>query len=644
MDGFDAWTAGAAVSFFCTLLGVAGVVQARNFAGGRYKNRAFGKDTLSERAGTAAVLLGVFGAFAIACGAPALRVFVAVAFIELFALVFFAEIALSSSIEQIVASARGHHSRALRDLRRLEDRVGDATTRLSLAAEDARDVPWLKVLFDSLKLLVIKALLRGMRAFWWLCATIVAAIEVVRVPNLEVYDRSLSGLSALLLGCVTFALSAIFGPTEPLVAVSGAMGIGVAAWPAIRAGQFATYSGMSIFVPKQDATKVEKFTIGDRVSGRDSEDPDWVQRTRWTSAVVCLLCFGLAAGNFWPILVAYGVIGVVIMGVIFAWVAVQRGLASRAEVLALRAPNFAFRAYSHKLNNLLFPVHIAVRRTAGYFNANDQPVVTFEGETRTFITRRLRTAQSSLEDVETWIKEQLAQARQLDEDVVGLLSHNTEPVLVRELATKLRHIALSKRDDWVESGRSLTVEYYAVSPRGRRSKVISSAQTTALDRMDRDAFGETTIDISLSDVVDLFLSLVNNAAQALEKRHPRSNDPDYLRSDARAGTGATREAALLRMAVNLDRSSFGGLSISVYDNGPGIPTVLRNRIGQAFVSTKENEDLRHGLGLYIGRVVARAHGGRLEFSTSAAEQGSFTEFVFSLPMRRLGGPMPEYAA
>ncbi len=87
---------------------------------------------------------------------------------------------------------------------------------------------------------------------------------------------------------------------------------------------------------------------------------------------------------------------------------------------------------------------------------------------------------------------------------------------------------------------------------------------------------------------------------------------------------ATGQGARLRVSVQ--ETDHGRLEIAVTDNGPGIPTELRERIFEPFFTTRPEGT---GLGLAVVQTVLQAHGGGIRLEAPA--QGG-TRFVLELPM------------
>ncbi len=68
-----------------------------------------------------------------------------------------------------------------------------------------------------------------------------------------------------------------------------------------------------------------------------------------------------------------------------------------------------------------------------------------------------------------------------------------------------------------------------------------------------------------------------------------------------------------RILVTLQSSANGGYSLSVGDDGPGVPPEFRDRLFQPFFTTKPSGT---GLGLLSVKAAAQAHGGSVEYATS----------------------------
>jgi signal transduction histidine kinase len=90
-----------------------------------------------------------------------------------------------------------------------------------------------------------------------------------------------------------------------------------------------------------------------------------------------------------------------------------------------------------------------------------------------------------------------------------------------------------------------------------------------------------------------------------------------------AGGSATRMRVFLTEDENV-------VAVSVKDEGPGIALSMQEKIFERFErATSDNQVSGLGLGLYITRQIARAHGGNI---TVKSEEGRGCEFVVSLPL------------
>jgi signal transduction histidine kinase len=82
-----------------------------------------------------------------------------------------------------------------------------------------------------------------------------------------------------------------------------------------------------------------------------------------------------------------------------------------------------------------------------------------------------------------------------------------------------------------------------------------------------------------------------------------------------------------------------GMLITVQDTGPGIDPDRRDRIFDAFFSTKSSG---MGMGLFICRSIVETHGGRL-WASSAVPHGAIFHLVLPIGDTATGGPPPSSA-
>ena len=161
----------------------------------------------------------------------------------------------------------------------------------------------------------------------------------------------------------------------------------------------------------------------------------------------------------------------------------------------------------------------------------------------------------------------------------------------------------------------LQVEHTAISD------VLQNAVTLAETKVPRREIGlSIQIDDGLPPIqgdqhqlCQLFTNLIINAFEALE---------------GRGAISLTAREGLLEEephAPSGDPHTTRTVIVEVADNGPGVPKELRDRIFNAFFTTKPQGS---GLGLAIVRKVVDAHDGRIDIQTGA--QG--TRFQVTLPV------------
>jgi two-component system, NtrC family, sensor kinase len=153
---------------------------------------------------------------------------------------------------------------------------------------------------------------------------------------------------------------------------------------------------------------------------------------------------------------------------------------------------------------------------------------------------------------------------------------------------------------------ALCDEYLRLSYHGLRAKDKSFSVTT---KTDFDA-SIGSINIIPQDIGRVVLNLINNAFYVVNEKAKQNSD----------GYEPTVEISTKKEGNNV--------SITVKDNGNGIPQKVLDKIFQPFFTTKPTGQ-GTGLGLSLSYDIVKAHGGELKVET---KEGEGSEFVFSLPV------------
>ncbi len=115
---------------------------------------------------------------------------------------------------------------------------------------------------------------------------------------------------------------------------------------------------------------------------------------------------------------------------------------------------------------------------------------------------------------------------------------------------------------------------------------------------------------------EALLNLITNACESMEIE---SNSKELI----------TNRKIVISENIGQDPEMGDVLSLSVKDNGPGIPEHILEKITKPFFTTKEDGS---GLGLSIVDRIAKEHGGTL--CVVAEGEGKGAEFILTIPVKR----------
>src|SRR5206468_2266094 len=120
--------------------------------------------------------------------------------------------------------------------------------------------------------------------------------------------------------------------------------------------------------------------------------------------------------------------------------------------------------------------------------------------------------------------------------------------------------------------------------------------------------GLPEVEVHANQIKQVFVNIINNAAQAIAGARPQAGG---------------------RIQI-VTRCQPDGLSVSISDNGPGIPEALAQRVFEPFFSTK-SEGEGTGLGLSICLGIVKEHGGSMSLDPGGAGSGRGATFTVELP-------------
>ena len=121
--------------------------------------------------------------------------------------------------------------------------------------------------------------------------------------------------------------------------------------------------------------------------------------------------------------------------------------------------------------------------------------------------------------------------------------------------------------------------------------------------------GLPEVEVHANQIKQVFVNIINNSAQAI--------------TSTRRKDGGGRIELVARCEPD-------GISVSITDNGPGIPEAVAQRVFEPFFSTK-SEGEGTGLGLSICLGIVKEHGGNISVHPGGAGSGRGATFTVELP-------------
>ncbi len=196
--------------------------------------------------------------------------------------------------------------------------------------------------------------------------------------------------------------------------------------------------------------------------------------------------------------------------------------------------------------------------------------------------------------------------------------------LIREEVQRCREVLdrMSGRAGTQARGEALPFEAEAI-----HEELVAALPRTAPGRLRVQLVDETPPERSQAkECLDsgLLAGLVPVVENALLASDEKARDTSTrVRTSSPSGSPATAELALVDVTLRRTKNS---LRIEVRDRGPGMDASTLARIGEPFFSTRGPRGM--GLGVFLARLTAERHGGRLDIES---RPGEGTLATFEMP-------------
>lgn len=165
---------------------------------------------------------------------------------------------------------------------------------------------------------------------------------------------------------------------------------------------------------------------------------------------------------------------------------------------------------------------------------------------------------------------------------------------------------------------ALADEYLRLSYHGLRAKDKSFI---ADFKLESDAH-LPIVNVVPQDFGRVLLNLINNAFYAVNEK-AKNNPPQAIKGGITESQFHYKPMVKVTTKVSPLQGGLKGVSITVEDNGNGIPDSVKDKIFQPFFTTKPAGS-GTGLGLSLSYDIVKAHGGELEVESNENEGTNFT--------------------
>ncbi len=171
----------------------------------------------------------------------------------------------------------------------------------------------------------------------------------------------------------------------------------------------------------------------------------------------------------------------------------------------------------------------------------------------------------------------------------------------------LQHSRSGAGEKQITDINQLCEEYLNLSFHGKRA-TDSNFNCEMVKNLDANL---PRVNCVVQDISRVILNLINNAFDAVREREIEGKTPNYKPS-----------VTITTQKIN------NTISISISDNGKGIPHHIQEKIFEPFFTTKPAGQ-GTGLGLSLSYDIVKAHGGEMKLKT---KEGEGSEFIISLPI------------